>query len=276
MIPPIANRFVAGETHPEVLDRARRLNDHNVGAVVNRLGSHHDEWAQVASDAEAYRTLVEDIAGASLDASVTVKPSQVGLDLGEAVFRTFLSDLVETAHSHGVTVWLDMEEPTTTDATLDAFETLAKAHGGGIGVCVQADLKRTRADLERLVDVPGRIRLVKGGAYDVSETIAYQEKSRVNAAYRDLLKYAFEHADGGIAVGTHDPDMIEHAIALHETFGTEFEFQMLMGVREEAQYELARSYDVSQYVPYGERWKRWALNRAKNNVRFVAEALVRS
>jgi len=276
MIPPIASKFVAGETPAEALDHARRLNDRNVGAILNLLGEHYDDPAPAADDRDAYRDLVEDIAEAEGDVCISVKPSQVGLDVGEETFRENLSAIVAHAAERDAFVWVDMEDRTTTDATLDAYEDLARDHDGGVGLCLQANLKRTREDVERLADVPGKIRLVKG-AYDEPAAVAYTDKARVNEAYRDLLEYAFERYDRGVAVGSHDPEMIEYARELHDEYGTDFEVQMLMGVREDAQYDLAAEYEVWQYVPYGDKWLSYFYRRVaerKENLLFALRAVV--
>ncbi|WP_339102639.1 proline dehydrogenase family protein [Haloterrigena salinisoli] len=276
MIPPIANHFVAGESPATALEHVRRLNDRDVKAILNLLGEHYDDRDAAAADAAEYRRLVDDIANSSLEACISVKPSQLGLDLGEDVFRETLAGVVDAAADRDVFVWIDMEDHTTTDATLDAYEELARAHEGGVGVCVQANLKRTREDVERLADVPGKVRFVKG-AYDEPADIAYRDADRVDREYEALLEYAFEHYDGGIAVGSHDPAMIDHAIDCHETHGTDFEIQMLMGVREDAQNELAAEYSVYQYVPYGDRWKSYFYRRMTErtaNVRFALRALL--
>ncbi|SEW12425.1 proline dehydrogenase family protein [Natrinema salifodinae] len=290
MIPPIANRFVAGESPAEALDHVRRLNERGVKAIVNLLGEHYDEREPVAADAAEYRALVADIAGSGLDACISVKPSQLGLDLGEDVFRAELAEIVDAAAEHGVFVWIDMEDHATTDATLDAYEDLTREYEGGersssdpesdsgVGVCVQANLKRTRADVERLADVPGKVRFVKG-AYDPPADVAYKDEARIDREYRDLLEYAFEQYDGGIAVGSHDPAMIDHAKALHDRYGTDFEIQMLMGVREDAQYDLADEYEVWQYVPYGDRWKSYFYRRVTErtaNLEFALRAVLSS
>ncbi|ELY96683.1 proline dehydrogenase [Natrialba chahannaoensis JCM 10990] len=293
MIPPIANRFVAGESPAEALDHVRTVNQRNVNVIVNLLGEHYDDRAPASDDAAEYRSLVEDIANADLGACISVKPSQLGLDLGADVFREELEDIVATAADRGVFVWVDMEDHTTTDATLDAYEELAREYygdensdesqsssdtwaDGGIGVCVQANLKRTREDVERLADVPGKVRFVKG-AYDEPADVAYTDTQRVNEEYEALLEYAFEHFENGVAVGSHDPEMIERAIELHEEYGTDFEIQMLMGVREDAQYDLAEEYEVWQYVPYGGRWKSYFYRRVmerKENLWFALRAII--
>ncbi|MDG5818825.1 proline dehydrogenase family protein [Natronococcus sp. A-GB7] len=276
MMLPVANRFVAGEGPAEALEHVRQLNERNVKAIVNLLGEHYDDREAADADAREYRELVEDIARSDLEATVSVKPSQIGLDLGEDVFRENLEGIVETAAERGVFVWIDMEDHTTTDATLDAYEELAREYGGGVGVCVQANLKRTRSDVERLADVPGKVRFVKG-AYDEPVEIAYKGKDAVNREYEALLEYAFEQFEDGIAIGSHDPAMIDRAIELHEQHGTDFEIQMLMGVRNDAQFELAEEYEVYQYVPYGDRWMSYFYRRAmerKENLWFAVRAVL--
>jgi proline dehydrogenase len=276
MIPPIASKFVAGESPAAAFDHARRLNDRNVGAILNLLGEHYDDPDPAAADRDAYLDLIDDIAAADGDICISIKPSQIGLDVGETVFRENFEAIVERADDRDVFVWMDMEDHTTTDTTLDAFEDFARAYDGDVGVCLQANLRRTRDDVERLADVPGKVRLVKG-AYDEPEEIAYTEKSRVNEAYRDLLEYAFARYDGGIAVGSHDPDVIDYARDLHAEHGTEFEIQMLTGVREDAQDDLAEEYAVWQYVPYGDKWLSYFYRRVmerKENVLFALRAVV--
>jgi proline dehydrogenase len=276
MIPPIASRFVAGETPAEALEHARTLNDGNVKAILNLLGEHYHDREPADEDAEAYLRLVEDIESAGAEACVSVKPSQIGLDVGKEVFRENVERIVDFAADRDVFVWIDMEDHTTTDATLDAYEELAIRHEGGVGVCVQANLKRTGDDLERLADVPGKIRLVKG-AYDEPKSVALTEKAAVNEAYRDYLEYMFANFDGGIAVGSHDPEMIAHAEDLYAEYGTDFEVQMLMGVREDAQFDLAEEYEVWQYVPYGDKWLSYFYRRVmerKENLLFALRAVL--
>ncbi|WP_415379135.1 proline dehydrogenase family protein [Halosimplex sp. TS25] len=342
MIPPIASRFVAGETVPEALEHAREANERGVGVILNLLGEHYHEGGPADEDAAAYCHLIDDLAETDLRACVSVKPSQLGLDVGEDVFRENLASVVERADEHGEFVWIDMEDHTTTDATLDAFEYHARETGGAdrreapakdragseatretadadrreapakdragseatretadadrreapakdragseatretgasVGVCVQANLKRTREDLERLADLPGKVRLVKG-AYDPPAEVAYREKSRVNEEYRDLLEFMFRAFDDGVAVGSHDPEMIDLAADLHDEHGTPYEVQMLMGVREDAQVALTDDCEVWQYAPYGSKWLSYFYRRVlerKENLTFALRAVV--
>ena len=276
MIPPIAGRFVAGETPAAAFEHARETNEDGVKVILNLLGEHYHDAADAEADAAAYERLVEDIGGTTLDACVSVKPSQLGIDVSDATFAENFRRVVEAGDEHGVFVWCDMEDADTTDATLDAFEELAREHDGGVGQCVQANLRRTRSDLDRLADVPGKLRLVKG-AYDEGEAVAYTDKADVNEAYREDLEFLFKERESGIAVGSHDPKMISYAQELHDEYGSGFEVQMLMGVREDAQRRLAREgYDVWQYAPYGGKWFSYFYRRVRErreNLTFALRAV---
>jgi proline dehydrogenase len=276
MIPPIANRFVAGESPATAFEHARRVNEDGVKVILNLLGEHYHDRAPADRDTEAYETLVADIGATDVDACVSVKPSQLGLDVGEDVFRENLRRVVAAGDEHGVFVWCDMEDATTTDATLDAFEALAREFDGGVGQCVQANLRRTREDLDRLDDVPGKIRLVKG-AYEEDPAISYRDKAEINEAYREGLELLFSRRDGGIAVGSHDPAMVSYAAELHAHHGADYEVQMLMGVRERAQRDLAADgVEVWQYAPYGGKWLSYFYRRVrerKENLTFALRAV---
>ena len=275
MIPPIANNFVAGESPAEAVQHARELNRRDVAVILNLLGEHYDDRADADADADAYIDLAETIAEDDLDACISVKPSQIGLSLSDDAFCENLARIVAVADDHGVFVWIDMEDHTTTDATLDAFEHHAREHGG-VGVCLQANLRRTRADIERLSGVSGKIRLVKG-AYDPPADLAYRDSARVDEAYEDLLELLFREYDGTVAVGSHDPAMLAAAERFGEAYGREFEVQMLMGVREDAQRELAADREVWQYAPYGEKWASYFYRRVlerTENLTFAARAVL--
>ena len=277
MIPPIANNFVAGESPAAALDHAARANDDGVNVILNLLGEHYDDPRDAAADTKAYRALVRDIADSDVDACISVKPSQLGIDISDEVFTSNYRSIVEAAQDAGVFVWCDMEDADTTDATLDAFEEFGREFDGGVGQCVQSNLRRTSDDLDRLADVPGKIRLVKG-AYDEPKSIAYTEKSAVNQQYREDLEKLFAEYEGQVAVGSHDPKMIDYARELREEYDREFEIQMLMGVREDAQRDLAAEGEaVWQYAPYGEKWLSYfyrRLRERKENALFALRAIV--
>ncbi|WP_128905283.1 proline dehydrogenase family protein [Halorubrum amylolyticum] len=237
MIPPIARRFVAGESIPEALEHARARNEDGVAVILNLLGEHYDDPADARADTDAYLALLEDIADSGLDACVSVKPSQIGLSVSEELFEEHYREIVSRAHDLDAFVWCDMEDADTTDATLDAFESIAAEYPWSVGQCVQSNLKRTRED----------------------------------------LRFLFERRDRGIAVGSHDPAMIALADRLAREHGTEYEIQMLMGVRDEAQRDLAaQGVDVAQYAPFGTKWFSYFYRRVRErrqNLTFALRAV---
>jgi proline dehydrogenase len=275
VIPPVARRFVAGETSAEAIEHARRTNEDGVNVILNLLGEHYDDRAAADADADAYVRLLGDLSGVA--ACVSVKPSQLGLDVSEAVFGGNLRRVVAAAAEHDRFVWVDMEDATTTDATLSTYEAVARECPGRVGVCLQANLKRSPDDLRRLAAVPGKVRLVKG-AYDEPAAVAYRDRGRVDEAYRDLLRTAFETFAEGVAVGSHDPAMVALARELHAEYGTGYEVQMLMGVREDAQRALAaEGVEVWQYAPYGRRWLAYFSRRVRErreNLLFALRAVL--
>lgn len=278
MLPPIANNFVAGESPETAVQHISDLNDSNIAAIVNLLGEHYDRAEHAERDTQSYLELLDLLDESAVHASVSIKPSQIGLDIGDDLFEENATRIASQAATQDIFLWIDMEDHTTTDATLDVFEKLSHQYSECIGVCVQANLRRTEDDLERLATLPGKVRLVKG-AYDEPSSVAYKKKSIVDRQYKQNLEYMFEHFEGGIAVGSHDLEMIDHAKKLHHDHGTDFEVQMLMGVREDVQRELANQYQVWQYVPYGEKWLTYFYRRVrerKENLKFAVKAVVNS
>ena len=279
MIPPIARRFVAGESAVSVLSRARELNDRGVGAICNRLGEHYDEPGPAEEDVRDYRRLLAEFDARGLRACVSAKPTQLGLGVDASTFRANAGRLGAAADEHDGFCWLDMEGPETTDATLDVFEELAREHPGRVGVCLQANLRRTEADVDRLADVPGWVRLVKG-AYDPPEGAGYRGKEAVTESFEARLEQlvgAFDGTHQGVAVGTHDRRLIERARDLAAEADVDLQVQLLMGVREDLQAELADELDVWQYVPYGDRWAAYFSRRVaerKENALFAVRALL--
>lgn len=265
MLPLPVGRFLAGETSSAALEHGRQLDRKNVGAILHLVGQHHDSRLAVAADAAAYRRLIGDIAATDLRACLSVKPTQLGLDVDEAYFRETLDTVIECARDHGVFVWLDAEGPTTTDPTLDAFEHHAREYRG-VGVCVRSNRRRTRGDLARLADLPGKVQLVESGDA-LPGLIGSRDDGRATEAMAEHLRYMFSHFDDGIAVGSHNPATIALAADLHEQYGTPYEVQMLLGVRTQAQYELAKHHDLWQYVPYGTDWTAYLFHRLAEQIK---------
>lgn len=276
MIPPVANNFVAGEDAETALSYVSETNERGIRGIVNLLGEHYDTRENADEDARQYVELVDRIDDRNLECTISVKPSQIGLGVGERAFEENLERIVDHATDRDVFVWVDMEDADTTDATLDAFEENARETDGNVGICVQANLRRTAEDLKRLADVPGKVRLVKG-AYDEPKSVAYRDKSVVNEKYREYLEFMFREFDDGIAVGSHDVAMVNHAADLYREYRTPFEVQMLMGVREDVQEDLVGKMPVYQYIPYGDKWMSYFYRRVrerKENALFALRAVL--
>lgn len=276
MLPPIANRFVAGETAAEALERAMGIHSAGRRVILNLLGEHYSDTHSVQRDTQEYRDLISDISKHELAGAISVKPTQLGLDIDEALFREQVTTIVDTGKAHDVFVWIDMEGAGTTEATISMFEDMTERYPGGVGVCLQSNLRRTKQDIERLADIPGKIRLVKG-AYREPAEIAYREKDRVNERYKADLTSLFQLRDRGIAVASHDPEMIAKAEQLHAVHGSHFEFQFLLGIQTEMQQALATRHPTYTYIPYGPRWlsyfSRRMLERTEN-LKFAARAIL--
>lgn len=275
MLPPIVSRFVSGTDADGAITYARSINEDRLTPILNYLGEHYTDPADVEDCVTEYTKLIDKLAVRTVNAAISLKPTQLGLLIDEELFHKNAQYLVSHAVDSGVFVWFDMEDHTTTDATLDVYYDVEKQYSESVGICVQANLKRTGRDLSKLVETDGKIRLVKG-AYAESEDIAHTEKRVIDEAYRIHLKYLFEHHEGSIAVASHDDEMISLAAVLHEQYETDYEIQMLMGVREADQRELAENHTVYQYAPYGSSWFSYFYRRLqeRKNIGFIIRALL--
>ena len=276
MLLPVANRFVAGETAAEALERAIEINSAGRPVILNYLGEHHFQQRIVQEDTQEYLALISDIANHDISASISIKPTQLGLDIDESLFIEQLNTVTEAGYDKDVFVWIDMEGTGTTEATIRAFEAMADRYPHGIGLCLQSNLRRTAHDIERLASTPGKIRLVKG-AYREPIELAYREQDRVNERYKADLTALFQSRDHGIAVGSHDPEMIAYTKQLYAVHGSEFEFQLLLGIRTDAQENLARNFRTCTYIPYGSRWLSYFTRRMlerTENMTFAARAIL--
>lgn len=276
MIPPVANRFVAGEGPAEAIDHVLALNGRGVGGIVNLLGEHYEDPVDVSADTETYLDLLTDIDRGGLEACISVKPTQLGLDIDRSLFREQLVRIVDAARKRDVFVWIDMEGSGTTQATVNAFDAMMDRYPHGVGVCLQANLHRTTEDVNRLLGRPGRIRLVKG-AYREPRAIAHRDMEDVNAAFREHLETLLGGHDERVAVASHDPAMVAYAQQLAVVHGGDLEFQLLMGVRSDMRDDLARSYPVYEYIPFGARWRSYFVRRVlerTENAKFALRAIL--
>ncbi|HET9680752.1 MAG TPA: proline dehydrogenase family protein [Candidatus Limnocylindrales bacterium] len=278
---PMVARFVAGESLGAALPAIRKLHEGGFRSTVDILGESvmHEDAARAAASAyvEALHTLAE----SGLDLNVSLKLSQMGLGLGSQVARQNAGRVLAAAAELGAFVRIDMEDHTTTDATLDVWRSLrpVMAGQGDVGVVLQSALRRTESDVETLIAEGARIRLCKG-AYKEPATAAYPDKADVDAAYRRITERLL--ADGRYpAIATHDDAMVDHAIAYARENGIgpeRFEFQMLYGIRRDLQDRaLADGWTVRIYVPTGREWYPYFMRRLAErpaNVAFLIRSVL--
>jgi len=262
-----ARQWVAGEQLEDAVRATKDANAKGVDAVLNLLGEHYQDKAQVEATLRSYLAMLKAIEAGGLKAYVSLKPSQFGLEFGRAYCESMVVPVFDRVRAMDDFLWFDMESSRFTDDTLAMYEDLRRRHPD-VGVCLQANLRRTPKDLERLLEIGGKVRLTKG-AYRESETIAYGSREEVDAAYGRLLRTLFENGDR-FAVATHDGKLIDEAIRLAKHHKRIWEFQMRMGVRDTMKRDLvARGYKVAEYIPYGPNWLPYFLRRLRERPRNV-------
>jgi proline dehydrogenase len=276
-------RFMPGEDADSALRAATEFAASGIASMFTRLGENITRFEEADEVAEHYLGVIDAIRGQKLDAEISVKLTQLGFDID--VERTFahLERLCARAAEAGQTVWIDMEGSAYAGPTIDFYERLLGAHRNS-GLCLQSYLRRTPADLQRLLPFEPRIRLVKG-AYAEPPNVAFQGRHDVDTAYLGLAVAMLDAIKAGrpvrIGLGTHDVRLIEQAAAHAEALGlprTAFEVQMLYGIRTNEQLRLAREgYAVRTLIAYGEAWYPWYLRRLAErpaNVLFVLRQMV--
>ncbi|OFW53052.1 MAG: hypothetical protein A2V75_02540 [Actinobacteria bacterium RBG_16_70_17] len=270
----VAMRFVAGETLDEAVAVARDLNAQGFLVSLDLLGEHVTDAALASQSAAGYGVCLDRIQAEGLDANISVKLTQLGLGLDDGLARRFLGELATRAAGAGTTVTVDMEESALTEVTLDLY-CRAQAEHGNLGLALQAALRRTPADLERVLPLGGHIRLCKG-AYDEPAEVALRRRDQVTAAYASLLAELMACEGLRPAVATHDSELVARARELARRRQQPFEFQMLYGVRFSLQAELvAAGFPVRVYLPYGVAWYPYLTRRLAerpSNVWFFARA----
>jgi proline dehydrogenase len=259
-------RFMPGETVEEALDAAEFFRPHQIGILFTQLGENLTDLSQAQAVADHYHGLLDKVAARGLDAEISVKPTQLGLDLDRDAAFQHLAGLADHAAQGNRLLWLDMEGSAYTDATLELYRSLKESHPN-IGICLQAYLRRTPADVHSLLPLKPAIRLVKG-AYDEPASIAFRRKDEVNAAYQSLCVLMLPYAAKGelrLGMGTHDTALIERVAAHATGVGVgkrAFEVEMLYGIRQREQVRLAREgYRVLALIAYGEAWYAWYMRR---------------
>lgn len=270
----VAKRWIAGYELDDAIKAAQNANNRKIRAIVNRLGEHTPDVKLIEDYTQEYLRIPELLVKEHIDGTISVKPSQLGLAAEASLYKRNLVRILENAEARGLDVWIDMENSPYTEATLQVYRELFEDHPR-IGVCLQANLKRTEKDIRSLVSIGGRVRLVKG-AYPESGEIAYKGRRAVDENYIVLLKILFAEGDNFV-LGTHDTKLIEEGQRLGKEQKRNFEFAMLKGIRDDMKDKLvAEGYHVTEYIPYGPEWYSYSKRRMrerKRNILLLARSL---
>jgi len=276
-------RFMPGEDADAALQAAITFKQEHISAVLTQLGEDTTRIEEADDVATQYLDLLDRIATEHLDADISVKLTQLGLDLDGERALGHVRRLAERAATIGRTVWIDMEGSAYTERTVALYERVRQMHAN-TGLCLQAYLRRSAADVQRLLPLEPAIRLVKG-AYAEPASIAYQTREEVDRSFVELSKAMLTAARKGsrirIALGTHDVlllDEIAKSAAALSLPKASAEVQMLYGIRVDEQRRLAREgYAVRDLISYGQAWYPWYMRRLAErpaNVLFALRQLL--
>ena len=273
----VAAPYIAGPTLDDARRVVRILNGDGMSATVDVLGEEVGRPEEAEAMARAYHDALAAIAADDLEANVSIKLTGFGLKLDEGLCRDLVRAVVADASERGIFVRIDMEDSSTTDQTLALYRALRADGHDGVGIVLQAALRRTLADVAALAALAPSVRLCKG-IYVEPAAVAYQSFDAVRSSFVACLDALLE-VGGRVAIATHDEWLVERAL---ERVGglprASYELQMLLGVRAGRARELvAEGHPLRIYVPYGERWYEYSLRRLQENPRvagYVAKDLL--
>ena len=279
----LASRFVADETLDGTLPVVDDLLEDDLYVALDLLGEHVTDRAVAAEGRDTYiellRTLGERFPQGSPEVRISIKLSMMGQMIDHDFCLDNLRQILDVAKDYGIFVRLDMEDSDLTDSTLELFEAVYPDYPDHVGPVLQAMLRRTERDVERMCELGASVRLCKG-AYAEPTDIAYQDMDVIRARFIHYMKQLI--ANGGYAgIATHDDQIIRatRQFVADEGVSTDaFEFQMLYGIRPETQREMARPYNMMVYVPYGTEWMPYFSRRLaerKENVWFILKNFFR-
>ena len=261
-----ANKYVAGETTKEAFNVVKRLNKNNLYCTLDILGEHTSDLKQSIAISNKYQKIIQNIEKENLDCNISIKPSHIGSDISDDIFKKNISGLLESSRKYNGFIRIDMEDSKLTDLTIKTYKSNLeyKTH---LGIVFQAYLKRTESDIKKLDD-NANIRLCKG-IYNESESIAIKNSEMINTNYLKLLEIALDK-NIFIGIATHDEKLIYKSLDIIRSKNinkNKFEFQMLYGVpmNKIVKELLKENINVRVYVPYGKNWYDYSIRRIKEN-----------
>lgn len=255
-----AQSVVAGVTVEETMKSIKKLNAQGLSCTIDNLGEFVFEKEEALAAKENILAVIEAIHKHKADAHISLKPSQLGLDIDFYFCIENLEEIIRTAHKYGIFVNFDMEDYPRLQLSFDILEALSQKYDN-VGTVIQAYFYRAEEDLNRYKNF--RLRIVKG-AYKESDEVAYQDKTDIDANYIKLIEW---HLLNGkfTSIATHDHQVINHIkkfVKSHNVSNDKFEFQMLYGFRTDMQLQLVKEgYNFCTYVPFGNDWFGYFMRR---------------
>ncbi len=273
----IAKQWIAGNTIDDALVSAKGAYDSGRHAIINKLGEYHTSKKQINTTMKEYQKIINSFRKWKIRGAISVKPTQIGLSISQKEFYRNFEKIIQDACDAHVFVWLDMESSEHTDETIEIYHTFFSKYER-LGIALQSNLKRTEHDLNDLLSLGAKIRLVKG-AYREKASISFKAKKDVDDNYVKLMKILFKKGNE-FAIASHDVKIIKKAQNLSKTYPTKFEFQFLKGLRDEIKPDLIKKkFVVSDYIPYGTNWLPYSIRRIKErkrNILLLGSSLLQS
>ena len=273
----IAKKWIAGDTIDDALSSSKTAYQLGRHAIINKLGEYHTTKKQVQYSIDDYQKIANSFRKWKIRGAISVKPTQIGLSISQKQCYKSLEEIIQRMRDAHVFIWLDMESSEHTDETIELYSSFFSKYER-LGIALQANLKRTENDLNHLIGIGAKIRLVKG-AYREKPNISFRTREKVDENYIKLMTMLFKKGNE-FAIASHDINIIRKAKVLSKKYPRKFEFEFLKGIREEIKSDLLKNgFIVSDYIPYGTSWLAYSIRRIKErkrNILLLGSSLIQS
>ncbi|MCC7573267.1 MAG: proline dehydrogenase family protein [Candidatus Methanofastidiosum sp.] len=249
-----AKKWIAGEELRDAFSVISRENENGIFGMINYLDEHLKSYEFIENNYFEYQKIITKINNSGQDINISIKPSQLGLEVSKELFLENMLNLRKKADS--TMIWIDMEKSSMIEDTIWVYGHLDTKN---TGIALQANVDRSLKDIEDLLSIGSKIRIVKG-SYAGKDIIS--NKIIISENYRKMMHYLLENSSF-FALATHDEVLINECIELNKNFKIDIEYQFLYGVKFELKRKLAEGFNVRDYIPYGKKWAPYILRRMK-------------
>ncbi|MDQ3020591.1 MAG: proline dehydrogenase family protein [Bacteroidota bacterium] len=274
LVKVFANKYIAGDKLSDAIKTVRGLNDKKLMATVDVLGESITDKNEAVKSKEENIEVLNAVHKNNLDCNLSVKLTMLGLQLDYNFCLSLVTEILEKAKIINTFVRIDMEDSSVTESTIKIFEE-SKKKFDNIGIVIQAYLRRSEKDILRLTEIGANFRICKG-IYIEPEEIAFKDGDEIRQNYLKILRLALERKSY-VGIATHDKYLIKESVKMVKEINLrkdEYEFQMLLGVRENLREEaVAKGHRMRIYVPFGQRWYEYSIRRFKENPNMAGQVL---